>query len=78
MKITIEDIKRDALSKISGGSSYTPNADGLDVQKLASQLKAISYNGASDDTALLYLNMIKEAHYKAKKRIGLGDRISLR
>jgi predicted Zn-dependent peptidase len=78
MKITVEDIKRDALSRF-GGSSVTPvSNEEIDAVKLANQLRLISSTSSSDDLAMIYLDMIKEAHKKARTRLGLGEHLSLR
>lgn len=79
MKITINDIKRAALEKIGGASSHNPDlAPDQDISKLASRLENLGKTNSNDDTALIYLDMIKKAHQKARARLGLGERLSLR
>ena len=78
MKITINDIKRAALSKIGGGSSPAAGSQNTDTTKLASLLRHLANRSASDDAGMLYLDMIKEAHHKAREKLGIGEHLSLR
>lgn len=62
----------------ASGSSSADQPETVDAVKLASQLRLIGESDSSDDLALIYLDMIKEARKRAAKRLGLGDRLSLR
>lgn len=78
MRITTEDIKKHALEKLANSSAPSGAHENLDYAKLAAQLRHLSDNQSRDDLGLTYLSLIKEAHLRARKKLGLGDRLSLR